>query len=455
MRGALPGSVLVAALLAAALFAPAAANAAGVRYAAPTPLGSADCSSPANACSLTTAADNTALHDGDEVVLAPGEYTLGAELDILKAVSVHGTGAPAATRIVSNATTAVYLGNPGAVLRDLEIDGSDLSSAVFAASGTVEEAIVRNGVGTACSVSMTTIRDALCLAHGISGTGVAINYSGGVHEIFLTNVTAIATGSSGAYGIYAGASTGATVSFEAEDVIARGTTDDIHADADSTSTSTVDISHSNFSSVFQFAQSGGTATVTSPSTHFNQTAAPTFVDAAAGDFHEAAGSVTIDAGLANVANGPLDFDGEAREFGAAIDIGADEYHPPAPPPPPNDGGGAPPGASGPPAGPGSSIVASTPPNTSIAFHPHRVLTTRKRTRKVAFGFASNDPTAHFECSLDGARFAPCTSPHSVTVKPGHHRFEVRAVDAGGADPSPATYHWTVKPAPGLTAHEGA
>jgi hypothetical protein len=452
-RRAVPGTLLVAAgLLAAALFTPAAARAASVRYAAPTPLGTADCSSPGNACSLTTATEIGALHDGDEVVLAPGEYTLGAELDILKAVSVHGTGAPAATRIVSSAPTAIYLGNAGAYLRDLEIDGSDLSSAVFAAVGSVEEAVVRNNVGSACSVSMTTIRDTLCLADGASGSGVFINYSGGTHLIGLVNVTAVVTGSTNAYGIYAGAGTGATVYFEeAVDVIARGTTDDISASADSTSTSIVEISHSNFSHVFQFAQPGGTAAVTSPSTNSNQTAAPAFVDAAAGDFHEAAGSVTIDAGVAEVANGTLDFDGDARELGAAVDIGADEYLPPSPPPPPPpppppSGGGA--GGSTPPAGPGPSVPVPTPPNTSIISHPHPIVTSKKPKSKVVFRFTSSDPAARFECSIDGARFAPCTSAHSVTVKPGRHRFEVRAVDQGGTDPSPAIYHWTVKAAPG-------
>lgn len=445
MKAKAPTSLLVAVALLVALFAPAAARAATVRYAAPTPLGTADCSSPANACSLTTATENAALHDGDEVVLAPGEYTLGAELDILKAVSVHGSGAPSATRLVTSAAFGVYLGNAGAVLRDLEIDGSDLNAAIFGAAGTIEEAVVRNSVSNACSVSTTTIRDTLCLAHGTSGSGVFINYSGGTHEIFLANVTAVGTGSSSSYGIYAGAGTGATVIFEAVDVIARGTTNDVHADADATSTSVVGLSHSNYSSVFQFAQSGGTATVTSPTTNSNQTEAPTFVDAAHGDFHEGPGSVTIDKGLANVSNGPLDFDGDAREIGAAIDIGADEYVPPKPPP--NGEPTTAPTQSGPPA----TIVPPPligPPSTSIASHPHRVLKTAKRTRKGTFTFSAGDPAAAFECSLDGAPFAPCTSPHSVTVKLGHHRFSVRAVDAGGTDPSPAIYRWTVKPAKG-------
>ncbi len=53
---------------------------------------------------------------------------------------------------------------------------------------------------------------------------------------------------------------------------------------------------------------------------------------------------------------------------------------------------------------------------------------------------------HFECSLDSAAFAPCTSPQSYTeLADGSHTFSVRAVDAAGnVDPTPATYTWTVQ-----------
>jgi hypothetical protein len=56
----------------------------------------------------------------------------------------------------------------------------------------------------------------------------------------------------------------------------------------------------------------------------NQTALPLFVDASGGDFHQAVGGPTIDAGINDAANGATDFDGESRTMNGTTDIGADE-----------------------------------------------------------------------------------------------------------------------------------
>ena len=62
----------------------------------------------------------------------------------------------------------------------------------------------------------------------------------------------------------------------------------------------------------------------------NQSADPLFANAAGGDFHQLAGSPTIDAGTADPFNGFSDFDGQPRLIGAAPDIGADEFFVAAP-----------------------------------------------------------------------------------------------------------------------------
>jgi DNA-binding beta-propeller fold protein YncE len=51
----------------------------------------------------------------------------------------------------------------------------------------------------------------------------------------------------------------------------------------------------------------------------------------------------------------------------------------------------------------------------------------------------------FDCSLDGAAFAACTSPRLLSLLAnGSHTFRVRAKDtAGNIDPTPATTTWTV------------
>jgi hypothetical protein len=65
---------------------------------------------------------------------------------------------------------------------------------------------------------------------------------------------------------------------------------------------------------------------------------------------------------------------------------------------------------------------------------------------ATFRFSSNEPAATFECSLDGARFAPCVPPYSVTgLAERQHTFQVRARDAAGnVDGSPVAYSWWVQ-----------
>jgi hypothetical protein len=85
-------------------------------------------------------------------------------------------------------------------------------------------------------------------------------------------------------------------------------------------------------------------------------------------------------------------------------------------------------------------VDTTAPETTIASGPADP--TSETTADPAF--SANEP-ATFECSLDGAPFAPCTSPQSYTaLSPGAHVFEVRAIDtAGNVEPTPAAHGWTV------------
>ena len=52
---------------------------------------------------------------------------------------------------------------------------------------------------------------------------------------------------------------------------------------------------------------------------------PLFANPNASDFHLLYGSPCIDAGMTNYGGGTVDMDGELRPFGAAIDIGADEF----------------------------------------------------------------------------------------------------------------------------------
>jgi hypothetical protein len=69
-----------------------------------------------------------------------------------------------------------------------------------------------------------------------------------------------------------------------------------------------------------------------------------------------------------------------------------------------------------------------------------------------FTFSSTAMGSTFECSLDDASFAPCTSPKSYSkLKVGNHNFKVHAAAAGYTDPTPASFDWTIdKKAPKTT-----
>ncbi|HEX3482182.1 MAG TPA: LamG-like jellyroll fold domain-containing protein [Kofleriaceae bacterium] len=77
------------------------------------------------------------------------------------------------------------------------------------------------------------------------------------------------------------------------------------------------------------------------------------------------------------------------------------------------------------------------------------------TTTATFTFVSPDAGAGatFECSLDGAGFAACSSPQTYSgLKEAAHSFAVRVRDAvGNLDPTPATRSWTVDLTPPDTA----
>ena len=68
---------------------------------------------------------------------------------------------------------------------------------------------------------------------------------------------------------------------------------------------------------------------------------------------------------------------------------------------------------------------------------------------ASFTFTANPATgATFQCSLDGAAYATCTSPRSLTgLAAGTHTFQVRAVSANGTDPTPASHTWLITTTP--------
>jgi hypothetical protein len=92
----------------------------------------------------------------------------------------------------------------------------------------------------------------------------------------------------------------------------------------------------------------------------------------------------------------------------------------------------------------SWTVDATAPQTTLESAPAASTT----ARSASFTFSSSE-TATFECRLDDASFARCSSPSAYSsLAVGRHRFAVRAVDAAGnVDESPASAEWAITQAP--------
>jgi hypothetical protein len=181
--------------------------------------------------------------------------------------------------------------------------------------------------------------------------------NGGFGTSTYRNVTAIANGIGGV-AIETWAQAANTIAnINLVNVIARGgpggpslmaQTDNSGAQAKITAT------HTNYQSVYavdlgaKFVDGGG-----------NRAEEPAFVNPAAGDYRQAPGAYTIDAGHNDPTNGALDFDGDPRAIGTT-DIGADEFVP----------------ATAPPATPLPSTPPLTTPPSARPFAGVRLVSTR-------------------------------------------------------------------------------
>ena len=87
-------------------------------------------------------------------------------------------------------------------------------------------------------------------------------------------------------------------------------------------------------------------------------------------------------------------------------------------------------------------VDTTAPDTLITAGPVGTV----GSNAASISFSASEPTATFECSLDSAAWAPCSSPASYSaLANGQHTVQVRAIDgAGNVDATPDEVTWTVQ-----------
>lgn len=335
----------------------AASSQAATRFASPNGTGAAGAGGCLEAapCSLESAVENAAVANGDEVVLLPGPYDLGtATLSVTHGITIRPRDAGSRLTITGAATTIMVSVSAAAIIRDLKLvhslsTGSGLAGTLQLSSpGAVAERLVvesTNGRPNfssslfACDVEDGTLRDSTChvTATGTTGFGISAGTAAasGTHNPNFVNVTAMgtATGSAATSGLNVNANAANTVvTATARNVIAirSGSASSVIAATTSMAgaSATVTLTNSNFP---DSAHVGTNATATLAGSATNQVAAPLLANPAGGDFHELAGSPTINAGAPDGLLGTQDFDFEARSQGGVPDIGADEFNVPATP----------------------------------------------------------------------------------------------------------------------------
>jgi hypothetical protein len=284
------------------------------RFASPT--GSGSTCSQASPCPIQIAVNNAGM--GDEVIVAPGDYSPPASVTPgFSNIYVHGVYGQPMPRIHFTAGF-LWIGNPGDRASWLAVDSTSSAPLETTNGGSADQVIAHStgSAAQACYVYATLI-DSVCWVSGAGSIGIEAQ-TGLMTTITLRNVTAVATGSGG-IGVRIQADSSGVVAANLTNVIARGASSDITLNKVSGGTLTANIDHSNHGPI---NNSGATVNETN-----QQTAAPLFVNAAAGDFNEIPGSPTINAGVTSPANGAFDYLGRPRVIGGATDIGAAEYDP--------------------------------------------------------------------------------------------------------------------------------
>jgi hypothetical protein len=363
---------LASALGAFAVLAPAAFAGPGTYYASPT--GSGTCEIEASPCSLTKAVAKAVNEDA--VMLEPGTYTLGADLAPAKAIELGGQPGVAPPIVATNGHDLRVNQGVDVHLHDLRVEGT---TTLQLFSGVGERLFVSytGAANEACGITDGAILiDSVCWAHdggaASSASAIGASATGTSTTVTLRNVTAIAAGAGGGDAIHTRvAGVDQKLVVEATNVVARALNHpDVEVDNGSgkEAVTEVKLTNSNYATVN--GEMAPRATISAPGTNGNQTAPPAFVEAAAGDFREAAGSPTIDAGLTEAANGATALGGEPRALAACLggpavtDIGAYEFVPtepcetPAPPATESQQSSTPPSSA--------PAPASAPPSPSNA-----------------------------------------------------------------------------------------
>lgn len=315
---------------------PSSAALAATRYAAPGASG--NCSSEAEACQLKTAMEGA--NASDTVVLLGDRGSYGtAEAPLSEAIGSPKPGEPAVLegapgqpRPVIYTSAAVGIdfaeesSTPGeeqaTALSGVEVRELAANHVAVESAGSIDHVIARaSGDSVACrpvglEAGTHVLVDSLCVGEGEASKAMYITAPAGGHtQIELRNDTLYAGGprSRGLEVL----SEGRTTNVSATNVIIHGQGEDLDSPEGRVN---LTFSHCDFA----VSSLSKEATEVESPTGSDQRGPALFVNAGAGDFEEAQGSPTIDAGVTEAADGETDLAGRPRVIGSSTDIGAYE-----------------------------------------------------------------------------------------------------------------------------------
>src|SRR3954453_2697363 len=314
MRGGALRRIIVASACAATFLGATSVAASAARYASPS--GSGSTCSQTSPCAIGVAVNNAST--GDEVIVNPGDYSVGTVLNPPLNAYVHGIQGQAPPRIHFAPGSYLWLSAQGTRASYLSVDGSTtVPMQVIATSASADQVVAAStGASTAACYVFGTLTDSVCWASGMSSDALK-DTTGTSPTITLRNDTLEATAANGG-GLDIDATTGGNITLNAVNVITRGIV--LITSSGASITGTVD--HSNYATI-----GGIGAGTTSVQETNRQIAAPSFVNGPGGDFREVPGSPTIDAGVTSAANGPFDAQGFPRTINGTTDVGAYEFDP--------------------------------------------------------------------------------------------------------------------------------
>ncbi len=206
---------------------------------------------------------------GANITIEPGTYGSPTPIDdnltdAGQDLDIHGEAGQPRPVIDTTAAYGFNL-NGGSSLSDVQIDDSGNNTDSIYVSGeqsAISDVIAENsGEGGIACYPDGTLSNSLCWANGLDGiAGTAIVMSS--VEASFDNDTLVSSGPGGD-AVYAYPEGATTMTLNLENTIARGTNEDIYANAPPGATAEVTASHSNFATV-ENADGGGTIDLPTP-----------------------------------------------------------------------------------------------------------------------------------------------------------------------------------------------